>query len=83
MKLVFFARIRETVGQDSMTLELPGQVETVGQLLDHLSGQDQRFARAFADRSAVRVAIDQQHGEETTAISAANEIAFFPPMTGG
>ena len=83
MKLVFFARIRETVGQESMALDLPAGVATVGQLLDHLGGQDRRFADAFADRTAVRVAVDQQHGDENTSIAAASEIAFFPPMTGG
>ena len=59
------------------------QAETVNDLVEELRTREDRYAAAFSDLSALRVAIDQELSDFDAPISGAREIAFFPPMTGG
>jgi sulfur-carrier protein len=81
--LLYFAWVRESVGMDSESLALPADVTTVAALLDWLSGRSAGHAEALADRSRIRVAVDQQFARPDTIITDAREIALFPPVTGG
>ncbi|WP_408014989.1 molybdopterin converting factor subunit 1 [Sandarakinorhabdus rubra] len=83
VQLVYFAWVREMVGTDAETLALPAHVTTVAELLDWLATRSDGHAAALADRSRIRVAVDQQFAGADTAISGAREIAIFPPVTGG
>jgi len=83
MQVRYFAWVRERVGQDSETIEVPGDVTTVAGLIDWLSARDDAHAAAFANKDAIRVALDQEHVEQDAPLAGAREIAFFPPMTGG
>jgi molybdopterin synthase sulfur carrier subunit len=83
MRLVYFARVREAVGIDGEDRVLPEHVLTVGDCLDWLKAQDAVYATAFANREKLRFALDQQMVSEGTALDAANELAIFPPVTGG
>ena len=84
MKLVYFAWIRERVGTGEEEITPPGDVATVGELLDWLKTRGEEFEAALEYDSMVRVAIDQEHVDDrTTPIAGAREIALFPPMTGG
>nr|WP_221188846.1 MoaD/ThiS family protein [Limimaricola variabilis] len=56
---------------------------TVADLVDELRGREERYAAAFADVSALRVALDQELSEFDAPLSGVREVAFFPPMTGG
>jgi len=77
--LLYFAKVREAVGMSEERLDLPFGVQTVGELADWLS----RRHPIFADRDRLRVAVDQVMARFDTDIASANEIAFFPPVTGG
>lgn len=77
----YFAWLRERVGQSSEAVETGAA--TVGDLVDDLRGRDERYALAFADLAAVRVAVDQELADLAAPIEGAREVAFFPPMTGG
>ncbi len=79
--VVYFAWVRERVGQPREAIET--KAETVAELIQDLTHRDVRYAAAFADLSAIRVAVDQTLVDFDTPISQAREIAFFPPMTGG
>jgi sulfur-carrier protein len=81
--LLYFAWVREMVGTDSETLALPADIATVAALLDWLAARSPGHAAALADRSRIRIAVDQQFASPDTAITAAHEIAIFPPVTGG
>lgn len=82
MQVLYFAWLRERVGTAAEEID-PAGAETARELIERLSAHDARYARAFADMAAVRVAIDQQMGDLDTPIGGARELAFFPPVTGG
>lgn len=81
--LRYFAWLRERAGVSEERLKLPPDVLTVGDLLLWQARRGHPFEQAFAKPEAIRVAIDHAHVKPTTAIGAAREIAFFPPVTGG
>ncbi|GHC68718.1 molybdopterin converting factor subunit 1 [Limoniibacter endophyticus] len=84
MRIRYFARIREQVGIAQEDVALPQNLSTIGDFVDWLEARGDNFARALADRNAVRVAVDQLHREHDEALDPkALEIALFPPMTGG
>jgi molybdopterin synthase sulfur carrier subunit len=83
LKLVYFARIREAIGHDSEDRELPSEVQTVGDCVVWLATQGGNYATAFSDPSRLRYALDQELVWEETLLEGANELAIFPPVTGG
>jgi molybdopterin synthase sulfur carrier subunit len=83
MQLVYFAWVRERIGCDAETVTLPAEVTTVSALLDWLASRSPGHAAALADRSAIRVAIDEDFAGMAASITGAREIAIFPPVTGG
>ncbi len=82
MQVLYFAWLRERVGAASEDID-PGNAATARDLVDNLSASDPRYAAAFADMTAIRVAVDQEMCSLDAPISGAREIAFFPPITGG
>jgi len=84
LKLLYFAWLRERLGIGEEFVELPSEVKTVGGLLDWLKSRDELFADVFEHSDIIQVAINQKHERDRNAsISQAQEIALFPPMTGG
>lgn len=81
--VLFFAALREQLGHPREELELPPGVSTVGALRDHLRARGGTWAGAFAPNRAVRAAVNQDMAQAAAAIKAGDEIAFFPPVTGG
>ena len=81
--ILYFAWLRDFVGVSEEQLAVPDTVTTIAALADHLAGSSERHARAFADRSRVRAAVDQVVVAADASIVGASEIAFFPPVTGG
>lgn len=83
VRLVYFAWVRERIGKSEESIELPGSVATVSDLLTHLRGRGDGYAAALERPDVIRVAIDQEHARHHEPIGDAREIALFPPMTGG
>jgi molybdopterin synthase sulfur carrier subunit len=83
MKLLYFAWVRERTGVHEESWELPQGVATVGELITALSARGPGFAHAFADVKQVRAAVNQETAGLDDPVSDADEVAFFPPMTGG
>jgi len=79
--LVYFAWVRERIGISKETLETNAQ--TVAELIDELKAREERYALAFEDISALRVAVDQELSAFDASLDGVREVAFFPPMTGG
>lgn len=81
MDVVYFAWVRERIGLSKETLET--DAATVADLVAELSAREDRYAAAFADVTALRVALDQELAEFDAPLAGVREVAFFPPMTGG
>lgn len=81
IEVLYFAWVRERVGRPRETLETAAP--TVADLVEELRAREPRYAAAFADLKALRVAVDQKLTGFDAPISGAREVAFFPPMTGG
>lgn len=83
LKVHYFAALRETLGKQSEELALPKPNMTVAQLIAHLvASRDDAWA-VLSDSAQVLVAVDQTIVERTHPLAGGEEIAFFPPMTGG
>ncbi|MER2509534.1 molybdopterin converting factor subunit 1 [Amaricoccus sp.] len=81
MRVLYFAWLRERIGEPSETLETGAA--TVADLVEELRGREERYALAFSDMAAVRVALDQELADLAAPLAGVGEVAFFPPMTGG
>lgn len=83
VEILYFAWVREAVGHDNETVELPDGVGTVAALIDWLATRGEGYATAFARPERLRAAIDQRFVLADAPIGDAREIALFPPVTGG
>lgn len=83
VRVLFFASLREQLGTGAEELELPGDVTTVAGLRAHLKARGGAYEKAFADKSLVRIAINQEMVSLVNPIEHGDEVAFFPPVTGG
>lgn len=83
LKLLYFASLRERMGRTAEDLATPADVATVADLIRYLQRRDPAGAAAFAQTSLVRAAVNQEFAHLQTAIRDGDEIAFFPPVTGG
>jgi len=83
VKILYFARLREAFGRDGESLVLPEGVATVGQLAAFLRQRGAEWETELGSGRAVRVAVNQDMADAGTAIRGGEEIAFFPPVTGG
>ena len=83
VKILYFASVREKLGKDAEEVELPAGVATVAGLLDHLQGLGGSYENAFSEKALLRAAVNQDMVQAEAAIKAGDEIAFFPPVTGG
>ncbi len=83
MKILYFAWLRDKAGMSECEVSPPPGTATVGALIDWLAAQDECHAEVFADRSVVRFAVNQDFAEADTPVGPGDEVAFFPPVTGG
>jgi len=79
--VLYFAWVRERIGIPKERVET--SAVTVADLVKELIAKEERYAAAFADISALRVAVDQELSEFDAPLANVREVAFFPPMTGG
>ena len=82
VKVLYFASLREAVGRSSEEFDVPIDVATVGALRAHLAGRGEGWQALAAGRN-VSAALNQRMVGADAAIAAGDEVAFFPPVTGG
>lgn len=82
MKVLFFGSLREQLGTGELNTDLPDDVDTVGQLLANLQSQGEEWKLALGTGN-VLFAVNQDMVDETMSISDSDEVALFPPVTGG
>jgi sulfur-carrier protein len=83
VKLLYFAWLRARIGQAEEELPRPPEVHDVAELLDWLKRRGPRYAEALRDLSIVRVAVNQEYVGRDHPIRDGDEVALFPPVTGG
>ncbi len=79
--VLYFAWVRERIGLPKERLAT--SAATVAELVAELRSREDRYAAAFADLDALRVALDQELSSFDAPLAGVREVAFFPPMTGG
>jgi molybdopterin synthase sulfur carrier subunit len=81
--LLYFASLREMLGCAREEVALPSASATVGDVVERLRNRDGRWSEAFAPGRAWRVAVNQAMADLATPLKPGDEVAFFPPVTGG
>ena len=83
MKILYFAWMRQRIGMSTETVDLPADVATVDDLIDWLIGRGDGYGTAFEKRDVIRAAVNQDYVPFDHPVTDTDEIAFFPPVTGG
>ena len=83
MKLLYFAWVRQKIGRSGEELVVPAEVTTVTSLVDFLRRRGPGYEAAFQNPALLRCAVNQEHSRFDARIGPNDEVAFFPPVTGG
>ena len=83
IQLRFFASIREKLATSEETVDLPAQIKTVGDVRQWLIARGGVWAEHFAPQRNLRAAVNQDMTGLDASVKAGDEVAFFPPVTGG
>jgi molybdopterin synthase sulfur carrier subunit len=83
IKLLYFAKLREVLGIDREEIDIKSDIKTLAELITFLKLRGHQWQTIFDKSPSIRMAINQELVEINHAINANDEIAFFPPITGG
>ena len=83
MNVLYFAWLKEKIGTGQEEMALPSGVSDVAGFVQHLKEMGDGYAEAFADDDLVRFAVNHEHVAADHPLKEGDEVAFFPPVTGG
>jgi molybdopterin converting factor subunit 1 len=83
VRLLYFAWLRERLGRAEEEVSLPPRVDTVGALLAWLRERGSPYGDVLTETARIRSAVNQDFASNASRIAAGDEIALFPPITGG
>ena len=83
LEILYFAWVKDRMGKSQESIPLPQGVTTVTTLATWLRTRDPQGAQAFIDPASIRAAVNQDFAPPDTLIHDGDEVAFFPPVTGG
>jgi molybdopterin converting factor subunit 1 len=83
LTILYFAWLRERTGTSEERVTPPADIDTVGDLIGWPIQRSPGHASAFANRRTVRCAVNQDFADPATRVRPGDEVAFFPPVTGG
>jgi molybdopterin synthase sulfur carrier subunit len=83
VKLLYFAWVRQKIGLSEEQVSVPSDVTTVATLMEFLSRRGPGYEAAFRNPALLRCAVNQEHAKFDARVRPDDEVAFFPPVTGG
>lgn len=83
IRLIYFARLRDVLGSERESVEIPTEARTVGDIRSWLGTRGDLWRREVAENPALCIALNHDYADDDAAIRDGDEIAFFPPVTGG
>ena len=83
MVIKYFSWIKEHIGKSEEQIDLPSNITNVNQLINYLNEIDQKYNIIFKKKELIKIAVNKTYSSFDTKISDNDEIAFFPPVTGG
>ena len=83
IEVLYFARLREVFGRERERVELPGDVKDVAGLTAWLRSRGEPWEKELSPGKPVRIAVNQDMAAAHTPVGNGDEVAFFPPVTGG
>ncbi|HZV98229.1 MAG TPA: molybdopterin converting factor subunit 1 [Methylophilaceae bacterium] len=83
VKVLYFARLREALGSPGEEIDVPAGISTVSGLMQYLAARGEPWQQEFDGCRPLRAALNQTLVPNDTQIKAGDEVAFFPPVTGG
>ena len=83
MVIKYFSWIKEHIGKSEEIIELPVNVSTVQELMLYLENLNDNYKLAFEKKDLIKIAINKSYSSIDDKINNNDEIAFFPPVTGG
>ena len=83
MVIKYFSWIREHIGVSEQEIRLPSNVTNVNELVEHLIKINKSYQKAFIEKDLIKIAVNKTYASYNTKILDVDEIAFFPPVTGG
>ena len=83
MKILYFSWLREKIGIDSEEIKTSEKIGDVNELIEFLKKSSEKHSTAFQNMKSIKVAVNKEFANFNTKIQDKDEIAFFPPVTGG
>ena len=83
MIIKYFSWIKEHVGKSEEQIELPGHINNVNELINYLNEIDEKYNLIYDKKELIKIAVNKTYSSFETNINDNDEIAFFPPVTGG
>ena len=83
MVIKYFSWIKEHVGKSEEIIELPENVKNIRELINYLNDLNDDYKKVFVKKDLIKIAVNRTYCSVETKISNNDEIAFFPPVTGG
>lgn len=83
MKILYFSWIKDKIGKSNEEITINENINTVNDLILYLKNVDNNYKEVFDDISSIRISVNLETTGPETVIKNDDEVAFFPPMTGG
>ena len=83
MVVKYFSWIKEHIGKSEEQIDLPSNITNVSQLINYLNEIDEKYNIIFEKKELIKIAVNKTYSSFDDKISNSDEIAFFPPVTGG